>query len=154
MNLTPAQRHILSWLLIAAATLAALWLLAPVLAPFLIAAVLAYALQPAVEALVRHRAPRSVAVSLVVLLAALAALALALLVVPVLARELPALREQIPLGADRLNRVLGVWLAQFGMDIKLDVAGIKAMVMKALDGTWKTGRPVCSIPPAWAAASC
>jgi predicted PurR-regulated permease PerM len=64
----------------------------------------------------------------------LAALALALLVVPVLARELPALREQIPLGADRLNRVLGVWLAQFGMDIKLDVAGIKAMVMKALDG--------------------
>jgi predicted PurR-regulated permease PerM len=105
-----------------------------VLAPFLIAAVLAYALQPAVEALVRHRAPRSMAVSLVVLLAALAALALALLVVPVLARELPALREQIPLGADRLNRVLGVWLAQFGMDIKLDVAGIKAMVMKALDG--------------------
>jgi predicted PurR-regulated permease PerM len=134
MNLTPAQRHIVSWLLIAAATLAALWLLAPVLAPFLIAAVLAYALQPAVEALVRHRAPRSMAVSLVVLLAALAALALALLVVPVLARELPALREQIPLGADRLNRVLGVWLAQFGMDIKLDVAGIKAMVMKALDG--------------------
>jgi len=134
MTLTPAQRQTASWLLIAAVTLALLWLLAPVLAPFLIAAVLAYALQPAVEAMARRRVPRVLAVSLVVLLALVAALALLLLVVPILARELPALRDQIPLGADRLNQHLSPWLAQFGLNVQLDVAGIKAMVLKFLDG--------------------
>ena len=57
MNLSPAQRQTLSWLLIATATLVLLWLLAPVLTPFLVAAVLAYALHPAVEALARRGLP-------------------------------------------------------------------------------------------------
>jgi predicted PurR-regulated permease PerM len=74
---------------------------------------------------------------LVVLLAALAGLALMLLVVPVLVREIPALREQIPLGAERLNRSLSPWLAQFGLSVQLDVAGIKAMALKYLDGNFE-----------------
>lgn len=139
MNLSPAQRQTLSWLLIAAVTLALLWLLAPVLMPFLVAAVLAYMLQPSVEALVRHRVPRSVAVSLMVLAAALAALALVLLVVPIFVRELPLLREQIPRGAEWLNRVLAPWLGRFGIDVQLDVAGIKAMLLKLLDGNVEDG---------------
>ena len=44
MTLTPAQRQSLSWLLIAAAALVAVWALAPVLMPFLLGAGLAYAL--------------------------------------------------------------------------------------------------------------
>jgi predicted PurR-regulated permease PerM len=134
MTLTPAQRQTVSWLLIAAALLALLWLLAPVLAPFLVAAVLGYALHPAVEWTVRRGVPRLLAVSLAVFLAMAVVLALLLLVVPILARELPALRDQIPLGADRLNRNLSPWLAQFGLQVQLDVAGIKAMALKFLDG--------------------
>lgn len=134
MTLTPAQRQFLSWLLIAAATLALLWALAPVLAPFLVAAVMAYALQPAVEAQVRRRVPRAVAVAVVVLLAAVAAMALLLLLVPVLASELPALRDQIPLAADRLNRSLAPWLAQYGVPVQFDVAGIKALALKFMGG--------------------
>jgi predicted PurR-regulated permease PerM len=134
MTLTPAQRQTASWLLIAAALLLLLWLLAPVLAPFLIGAVLAYALQPPVEALVRRRWPRSLAVALVVLLAAVLALALALLLVPVLVHELPALRQQLPLGLDRLGHALSVRLADWGLPLQLDLDGLKAMLAQAMDG--------------------
>lgn len=134
MTLTPAQRQTLSWLLIATTALALLWLLAPVLTPFLVAAVLAYALHPAVEWLAQRRVPRAAAVSLVVLLALLMLLSLALLVVPILAKELPLLRDQIPLLADRLNAHLSPKLAQLGIHVQLNVAGIKAMVPKVLDG--------------------
>lgn len=134
MNLTPAQRHFISWLLIAVVAGLLLWLLAPVLTPFLIAAVLAYALHPAVEALARRRLPRSLAVALVVVLAVLTVLALGLLVVPILSRELPLLRDQIPLLAERLNKALSPVLASYGVVLKLDVAGIKALVLKLLDG--------------------
>ena len=139
MNLTPAQRQTVSWLLIAAAVLLLLWLLAPVLAPFLIGAVLAYALQPLMEWLARRRVPRAVAASITVLLAVVAVLALALLVVPILARELPVLREQIPRGAEWANRVLSPWLARYGVDVQLDVDGIKDMVLKGLDGNFEEG---------------
>lgn len=139
MNLSPAQRQTLSWLLIAAAVLALLWLLAPVLMPFLIAAVLAYALQPVVESLVRRGCSRSLAATLAVVLAVVAALAVLLLVVPILARELPVLREQIPRGAEWANQVVAPWLARFGLEVRLDVAGIKDMVIKGLGGSLEDG---------------
>ena len=134
MTLTPAQRQTLSWLLIAAGVLAVLWVLAPVLMPFVMGAVLAYVLHPAVERLAARRVPRLMAVTLVVLAAIVGALALMLLVVPILAKEAPLLREQIPLLADRLNQHLAPWLAQFGIEVSLDVAGIKAMALKFFDG--------------------
>jgi predicted PurR-regulated permease PerM len=134
MTLTPAQRQTLSWLLIAAGSLAVLWALAPVLMPFLIGAVAAYALHPAVERLAARRVPRVLAVSVVVATAIIGLLALLLLVVPILSKEVPLLREQIPLLADRLNRVAEPWLAQIGVNVALDVPGIKAMLLKGLDG--------------------
>jgi len=42
MTLTPAQRRSLTWFAIALAGLLLLWLLAPVLTPFIVGAVLAY----------------------------------------------------------------------------------------------------------------
>lgn len=134
MNFTPAQRQVLGWLLIALTGWGLLWLLAPVAMPFVVAAVLAYVLHPAVERLVAWRVPRALAVSLVVLLSGVLAMALLLLLVPVLARELPLLREQVPLLADRLNRWLSPILAQWGLSLRLDVEGIKAMALKLLDG--------------------
>lgn len=134
MNLTSTQRRALAWLLIALMLATLLWALAPVMSPFLLAAVLAYALHPAVEALVRRRWPRSLAVSAVVLAAVLGVAAAVLLVVPILSRELPLLREQIPLLARRFNDWAGPLLAQLGVHVQLDVPGIQAMVKRALDG--------------------
>jgi predicted PurR-regulated permease PerM len=134
MTLTPAQRQTLSWLLIAAGALAVLWALTPVLMPFVLGAVGAYVLHPAVERLASRRVPRVLAVSVVVLAAVIAVLALLLLVVPILSKEAPLLREQIPILADRLNRFMAPWLAQLGLDVSLDVPGLKNMLLQGLDG--------------------
>lgn len=133
MTLSQPQRTALAWAAVAIASALLLWLLAPVLAPFITAAVLAYALAPAVQALVRRRLPRTVAVLLVVLLFGLALMALLLLVLPILNREIPALREQIPALAKLANDKLSPWLAQHGVQLQLDTASIKAFVLKYLD---------------------
>jgi predicted PurR-regulated permease PerM len=133
MKLQPAQKRTMAWLSIAAAIVLLLWLLAPVLTPFLIGAVLAYALHPAVERLAARRVPRVIAVLLVEVAVIVAVLALLLLLVPVLSREMPLLRDQIPLLAERLNRSLVPRLAQFGINVSLDIASIKAFAFKYLD---------------------
>lgn len=133
MPLAAAQRRSLTWGAVAIGAALLLWLLAPVLTPFIVAAVLAYALHPAVERLAARRLPRLLAVVLVETAAIVALLALVLLLVPVIAKELPLLREQIPLLADRLNQSLAPWLAQYGIHVSLDSASIKVFVLKTLD---------------------
>ncbi len=133
MPLNASQRRSLLWLAVAAGALLLLWLLGPVLTPFIVAAVLAYALHPAVEALAARHVPRLLAVALVEVLAIIALLALLLLIIPVLAKELPLLKEQIPLLADRANKTLVPWLAQHGIHVSLDSASIKAFLLKTLD---------------------
>jgi predicted PurR-regulated permease PerM len=133
MTLTPAQRQSLSWATLSAVALLLLWLLAPVLTPFIVAAVLAYALHPAVERLAARRVPRVLAVVVIEAAFIVVVLAVLLLIVPILSKELPLLREQIPTLADRLNRNLAPWLAQWGIHVSLDIAGIKAFVLKYLD---------------------
>ncbi|HEY9067767.1 MAG TPA: AI-2E family transporter [Burkholderiaceae bacterium] len=133
MTFTPAQRRTATWTALSLLLLFALWLLAPVLTPFAIAAVLGYVLHPAVERLAWRRVPRWVAVALVEVAAIVAVLAVLLLIVPILSKQLPLLREQIPLLADRLNANLGPWLAKMGINVALDTASIKAFVLKYLD---------------------
>lgn len=134
--MTPAQKRTLTWSLIAVVAMLALWLLAPVLSPFVVAAVLAYVLTPLVDRLDRlgrGRMPRVLAVLVVETLFILILLSIVLLVVPIFAKELPLLREQLPLLADRLNSALGPWLAQLGITVSLDGASIKAFVVKYLN---------------------
>ncbi|MBI3368134.1 MAG: AI-2E family transporter [Burkholderiales bacterium] len=133
MTLTSLQRQTLSWLAMAGGAALLLWLLAPVLTPFIVGAVLAYALHPAVERLAARRVPRVLAVVLVEAAALLAVLALALLLVPVLAKELPLLQAQVPPLLDKLDRVLSPWLQQFGLQVSLDLASIKAWLTKLLN---------------------
>jgi predicted PurR-regulated permease PerM len=133
MTPTIAQRQTATWVLLCAVLALFVWLLAPVLTPFVVAAVLAYVLHPLVERLAARRVPRIVAVSLVEVAAIVAVLAVLLLIVPILSRQLPLLREQIPLFAERLNSGLAPWLARFGFEVALDTASIKAFVFKYLD---------------------
>ncbi|ASM78318.1 ABC transporter permease [Vitreoscilla filiformis] len=134
MNLSAPQRQTLAWLVIALVLGGLLWALAPVMTPFLIAAVLAYALHPVVERLVYRRVPRALAVGLTVGSVLLGVAVLLLLVVPILSRELPLLREQIPMLARRLNDWAAPWLAHTGIKLQLDVAGIQNLVRNALSG--------------------
>jgi predicted PurR-regulated permease PerM len=133
MILSPGQLRALTWLGLALSAAALLWLLAPVLTPFLVGAILAYALHPLVERLAARRVPRVLAVLLVEVAAIVAVLALLFLIVPILSKELPLLKAQIPALADKLNSTLTPWLAQHGIHVALDVASIKAFVVKYLD---------------------
>ena len=137
MPLNASQKRNLIWLAVAAGALLLLWLLGPVLTPFIIAAVLAYALHPAVEAMAARRVPRLLAVVLVEAVASVALLALVLLIIPVIAKEVPLLKEQIPLLIERANKSLVPWLAQFGIHVSLDSASIKAFLLKALDANFE-----------------
>ena len=135
MQFTFSQRRATSWILIAAGTAFVLWLLAPVLTPFVVAAVLAYALTPLVDWLDKlgdGRLPRLVAVAVVELLFIVVVLGVMLLIVPILAKELPQLRDQVPVLLDDINASLKPFLAQFGLTFSMDVVSIKGFFLKYL----------------------
>lgn len=133
MTLTPAQRQTLTWLGLALAFGLLLWLLAPVLTPFVVATGLAYVLHPLVERLAARRVPRVLAVLMVSAFALLLALALLLLLLPVLVKEVPLLKAQIPPLLDKLDQTLGPWLQQFGLHVNLDLASLKKWLAGLLD---------------------
>jgi len=140
MQFTPTQKRTAAWCLIAALVVLALWLLGPVLTPFVVAAVLAYALTPLVnkiDNLCKGRMPRVVAVILVELLFMVALVSLVLLIVPIMAKELPLMREQVPLLFDKLNTDLKPWLAQFGIKVALDLGSLKAVALKYLNANYE-----------------
>ena len=137
MTFSPAQRQSIAWLALGLLGLAVVVLLAPVLTPFLVGAVLAYALHPAVEWLAARRIPRVLAVAVVEVAAIVALLALVLLIVPIISKELPLIREQIPRLAQRLNDGLAPWLQQLGVPVALDIASIKTFVFKYMNANFE-----------------
>jgi len=139
MQFTPTQKRAAAWTAIALLAVLLLRALGPVLTPFLVAAVLAYALTPLVDRLDElgdGRMPRLLAVILVELLFILAVLCVVLLIVPVLAKEVPLMREQIPQLFDRLHATLSPWLAQFGLRISLDLASLRQQLVEYLQSNW------------------
>ena len=142
MQFSPTQKRIFSWLALLVGLFGLLWLLAPVLTPFVVAAILAYVLTPVVDwldRLARGRVPRLLAVVLVEVIFLLAMLALMLLVVPILAKQLPLLREQVPPMLERLNGALQPFLSQFGLHVSLDLAGLKAFAAEHLSANFQDG---------------
>ena len=143
MQFTTTQKSFAAWAAIAVLFALVIWLLAPVLAPFVVASVLAYALTPVVDWLDdigRGRIPRLLAVVLVELLFILVLLGVSLLIVPILVKELPLLREQLPVLLDSANAALKPLLAQLGIHFSLDVVNIKAFVMKYLNANFEDER--------------
>ena len=134
------QKRAAAWMLIAVLAALALWLLGPVITPFAVASVLAYALTPLVDridSLWNGRMPRVIAVILVELLFILAVSGIVLMTVPILAKEIPLMREQLPLLVDKLDTVLAPWLAQYGIHVALDVASLKGQVVKYLNANYE-----------------
>jgi predicted PurR-regulated permease PerM len=113
-----------------------LWRLAPVLAPFVVGMVLAYALTPVVDWLDRvgrGRIPRMLAVIVVELVFLVALLALVLLVVPILGKELPLVRDQLPVLLQSAAAMLQPLLAKWGFQVSLDLDSVKTFVKTYLD---------------------
>ena len=92
---TPRQRLLLAAGL-AVVLLAALWLFSPILTPFVLAAVIAYFLDPPATRLSWLGVPRGVAAMLLVLALALAALLCVLLLYPLLVAQVTILLQRLP----------------------------------------------------------
>jgi predicted PurR-regulated permease PerM len=136
MQFTPAQKTAAAWVGIALGVSLLVWLLGPVLTPFVVAAVLAYALTPLVDkidGMSSGKVPRVLAVVLVEAFFILALLAVALLIVPIMAKEVPLLREQLPVLVDKLNAWASPLLANLGIKFTLDAATVKTFVIKYLN---------------------
>jgi predicted PurR-regulated permease PerM len=127
------------WLGVAAVVATGLWLLAPVLTPFLVAAVLAYALNPLVNRMdlwVGGRMPRVVAVVAVELLFVVVVVGVLLLVVPILMQEVPLMREQVPKLLERLRTTVGPMLVKMGLRLPLDTGSLQSQLLKYLNANW------------------
>ncbi|MBK9443479.1 MAG: AI-2E family transporter [Comamonadaceae bacterium] len=135
MQFTSTQKRASAWAAVLLGMVVVLWLLTPVLTPFVVAAILAYALTPVVDRLDhlgRGRLPRLLAVVLVELVFLLLLLSIALLIVPILVKQMPLLREQVPPLLNQFNEFLSPRLAQLGLHVSLDVASIRGFFVEHL----------------------
>ena len=142
MQSPSTQRLILTWSALVAFALLALWLLGAVLMPFVVASVLAYALNPLVIALagvLGRRVPREVSVVVVEVVFVLTLVAVLMLLVPVLSHEWPRMREQVPLLLERLQSMLTPWLQSWGLEVNLEWDSLKAMAMQSMNLSLEDG---------------
>ncbi len=125
------------WLAVGASLIAILVLLGPVLTPFMIAAILAYAMNPGVDWLASCRIgkikmPRALAVVVMMLLLVVILLVLILIVAPILQKQIPLLQERIPNFLVHMQQILAPHLVKMGIDIQLDSASLRQMVTEYL----------------------
>jgi predicted PurR-regulated permease PerM len=110
MNTDVSRRW--QWLLIAAVILGLLWLLAPVLMPFVLAAMLAYLGDPLADRLERWRLNRTLAVSIVFAVMVLVLVGALLLLLPLIQRQIANLVQSLPRYVEWTRAMALPWLQQ------------------------------------------
>jgi predicted PurR-regulated permease PerM len=133
--LTPYQRQALFWSAVALGLGILLWLLSPVLTPFLLGAIIAYILQPGVAWLVRRRVPRGLAALIMMLVFAVVVSLLALLIFAVVQREAPQLQRQVPLLISRLHDWVQPKLAYLGFGDVFDFSSLRDMLTNQIQNS-------------------
>jgi predicted PurR-regulated permease PerM len=144
-SFTSEQKQTILWLSVSLLLLLLVIMLGPMLTPFVIAAVLAYVLNPGVEWLTGQRlgpfqVPRVLAVTVIIVLSCLAIMGVILGVLPVLVKEIPLMQEQIPAFLTKFMAWLEPHLRNYGITAKLDIDSIKKLVTQKLvsnsDDVW------------------
>ncbi|MFZ6676671.1 AI-2E family transporter [Undibacterium sp. Tian12W] len=136
-SFTSEQKQSMLWLAVAIGLLSLLSLLGPVLMPFIVAGILAYVLTPWVDKLCalrikRFGLPRSVAATLIIVILIASVLAMLLIMIPILQKELPQLQDQIPRFFNKLDEMLSPLLNEFGIKVRLDSNGIKSLLTEQI----------------------
>jgi predicted PurR-regulated permease PerM len=121
------------WIAIALVVGGLLYLLSPILAPFLFAAILAYILDPVVERIVGKYMPRTLAVLLVMLAVLLLMVAFALVVLPLFTKELRLLAERLPAFIVWLNQHVAPFLErQAGIELRFDAETVRRVASELM----------------------
>ena len=127
------------------------YLLAPVLTPFLVAALLSYLGDPLVDRLESRGLPRTAAVGVVFILLLAVLSMILLLLVPAVGNQIEVLANKLPSYLDSLQTNIGPWLQQtFGVEVSLlDSATLKS----ALQEHWSQFGGVAKAIMAWLSQS-
>lgn len=134
-TLYPYQRQALIWAVIALFIGYLIWLLRPVLTPFLLGAIFAYMLQPGVHWLTKHHLPRIVAVLIMMLFLLVSLVFLILLVLLVVQKQGLEIKNQAPALISRLQSFITPKLAEYGLNINLDLTIIFQILSSRLTGS-------------------
>jgi phosphoribosylaminoimidazole-succinocarboxamide synthase len=116
------------WYILAALLLAGglVYLLGPILTPFLAGALLAYMFDPLVDRLEAHGMSRASGTVIVIVLAGLALFALLLVALPLFQGQFAELSQRVPAGLDLLQTRFLPWLQQtFGIRIDANLGTLK-----------------------------
>lgn len=118
------------WMLGATAVFVVLvWLLAPILTPFVIAAGLAYIGDPIVDRLEALKLPRTAGVSIVFVVLTLAGVLMLLLLLPMLREQFGSLIKRLP---DALQTIQDQWLPALGIALpdgmSLDIESLREAI--------------------------
>ncbi len=136
MPITDPPRQTLYWLAVAALLGWGLYELRGILTPFIAAAILAYALAPAVDRLERLKLPRMLAAALVMVAAVLTLGALMLILLPVIQNEYRQIRTQLPTLAAAVSGQVIPWVqTHLGLSISLDGATIRDWLSAQMAGS-------------------
>ncbi len=123
---SPLLRQVLLWAAFTAVLGVLLYFLAPVLTPFLIAAIVGYVVNPAVDWMQKHRVPRWLGTTIVLIVMIALVILLILIVVPVLQKEFTTGREKLPDLVSRLQTTVAPKLSSlFGVDINFSADSIR-----------------------------
>lgn len=106
-----------------------LWVLSPILAPFLAAAILAYIFHPTVSKLEVRGIPRSAGTVLALLILMVAVALLMVIILPLFYKEIAQLIEQMPGFMERIRTTVLPWVNdKLGVEITFDPASFRQLV--------------------------
>ncbi|SDH66805.1 AI-2E family transporter [Nitrosomonas sp. Nm132] len=135
------DQHYLWWIILIGVFGALIYLLSPMLTPFLLAAVIAYICNPLVSWLSVQKISRTLGTVLVMLLSLGVFTAMILVMMPLFEKEIMRLVERTP---DYLETVKSQWIpwlkTTLGIDLQLNVA----MLRQALAEHWKSAGGVAA----------
>mgnify|MGYP000933092623 CR=1 FL=1 len=128
------------WLVFSGIIAFMVYLLSPILTPFLIAAVLAYIFDPLVDCLSaftigKFSVGRTIATVLVLLALSLAIILMFLIIIPMLQKQSLLIAERLPSLIDHIRKTVEPWLqSKFGISLAIDSAHVQDIISK----NWKT----------------
>ncbi|SFF11383.1 AI-2E family transporter [Nitrosomonas sp. Nm166] len=123
--------HYLWWLVLVCVTGGLIYLLSPILTPFLLAAVIAYICNPMVSYMVDRKIPRTIGAILVMLLLLGVFAALILIMVPLFEEEARRLLNRMPVYLDMLKNQVIPWLeVRLNISLQPDMNVLKEAITK------------------------
>jgi predicted PurR-regulated permease PerM len=149
------DRQLLLWITLAAFVGTLFYFLAPILSPFLLAAILAYICNPLVERMAGRNVPRGLAATLVLMLVTAIFALMLFILLPLLVGQVRAVAEQMPMYVDWLRTTVDPWVRRtfaIELDVQLvkdwladHMAEIQSVALKLLPSLRSGGRAVIAL---------